>query len=249
MPIGMMYGGGVAAAMSGAIAGARARTTSTQHSGSFQTDIPHKADLSCLPGLCDSVKQFVLPHKAFSDLKPMWEGGLGPWKLATTRADANLYHLSKNIVLIEIEDLMDVDGIMDSLNEALPLVMATQHPNVASIYGLTDKPISLITQFKSGKRLSDMLYVDKSEWTPAQQHNLVVDLAEGLRYLHRNDVFLKYLCVGNVLITENWDVVMTQVGLHELFDAVWIEPEDCEDMVSEYSGLYHAPEICEGSSF
>ncbi|CAG7835091.1 unnamed protein product [Allacma fusca] len=130
------------------------------------------------------------------------------------------------------------------------LLKRLAHPNVIKlievIHNEEKQKMYLILDYCLGS-LQDLLEVSPQKKFPIwQAHGYMLQLVEGLLYLHSQGIVHKDIKPGNLLITLDEKLKITDFGVAEAIDA--FSPDDtCH--TSQGSPVFQPPEVANGESF
>mmetsp|Transcript_43270 Transcript_43270/g.128182 ORF Transcript_43270/g.128182 Transcript_43270/m.128182 type:complete len:339 (+) Transcript_43270:81-1097(+) len=113
--------------------------------------------------------------------------------------------VSMSSITVAVKRLKSDLGPVYRDREALAIL--TDHPNIVKCFDCTvDQPYLIVNEYCSGGSLFDLLYNFKGglELTVRQRIKILVDVAEGMRYLHEQDpsILHRDLKSSNVLLTK-----------------------------------------------
>ncbi|KAF0501370.1 kinase-like protein [Gigaspora margarita] len=110
-------------------------------------------------------------------------------------------------LIIALKHLKVRDEYFDGkIVEELQFLQNAVHPNIIKFYGVTidhsSKYNIMILQFADGGNLSDYLMKNFSELQWTRQLRIAIEIAEGLEYLHKNDIGHLNLNSKNILVSK-----------------------------------------------
>ncbi|XP_068482385.1 serine/threonine-protein kinase STY46-like isoform X4 [Phaseolus vulgaris] len=137
----------------------------------------------------------------------------------------------------------------DNLNENIQrefaqevyILSKIQHRNVVKFVGACTKPpnLYLVTEYMPGGSMFDFLHKQKTALTLPSLLKVAIDVSEGMKYLHQNNIIHRDLKASNLLIDENGVVKVADFGVARVHNQSGI-------MTAE-TGTYRwmAPEVIE----
>ncbi|CAM9487507.1 unnamed protein product, partial [Hapterophycus canaliculatus] len=133
-------------------------------------------------------------------------------------------------------------------------IMSKMHSDrVVSVFGAIASPteLTLVMEFLERGSIRTILDDDeqRSALTPAVQHGLLMDTAEGMTYLYENGVEHRDLKSANCLVSHDWRVKISDFGLSNTNDA--ISTGSISTISSNIIGgtmVYMAPELLPGGA-
>lgn len=139
---------------------------------------------------------------------------------------------------ILVNDIRSVQNEMDILSKM-------RHKNIVQFRGLVlprDKPsASLVTKFAQRGELGHALYSSRMirRRGDALRFQIVLGLAEGLKYLHSYNVIHRDIKPANILLDDDFEPMLTDFGFSRFFD------KDSNDNMTGETGSYRymAPEV------
>ncbi len=96
-----------------------------------------------------------------------------------------------------------------------------EHPNIVPIYdvGETEGSVYIAMKLLSGRSLQDVLLEQTSALPLERSLNIISQLAAALDYAHQHGVIHRDIKPGNVMLTANDHVVLTDFGIAKALDA------------------------------
>ncbi|XP_068482388.1 serine/threonine-protein kinase STY46-like isoform X7 [Phaseolus vulgaris] len=111
----------------------------------------------------------------------------------------------------------------DNLNENIQrefaqevyILSKIQHRNVVKFVGACTKPpnLYLVTEYMPGGSMFDFLHKQKTALTLPSLLKVAIDVSEGMKYLHQNNIIHRDLKASNLLIDENGVVKVADFGV------------------------------------
>jgi len=136
------------------------------------------------------------------------------------------------------DDLSDKD-IEDFMGETNLMRSIRQHPNVANLVGVCEKPLCLITEFYSRGSLFHFLH-SKENMTIQLQHQIMKGIASGMFHLQSENVIHRDLAARNVLLSEDFTPKISDFGLSRID----LGSDDANKTQSEFGPLkWMSPEL------
>ncbi|TKY75293.1 Serine/threonine-protein kinase HT1 [Spatholobus suberectus] len=133
------------------------------------------------------------------------------------------------------------ENIQKEFAQEVYILSKIQHKNVVKFVGACTKPpnLYLVTEYMSGGSMFDFLHKQKTVLTLPSLLKVAIDVSEGMKYLHQNDIIHRDLKAANLLIDENGVVKVADFGVARVHDQSGI-------MTAE-TGTYRwmAPEVIE----
>jgi serine/threonine protein kinase len=154
------------------------------------------------------------------------------------------YHKdTKELYGIKIVDVKDLaDKILENLNSEIEILLKINHQNILRLHGTFKSPscVYLVLEYCDGGDLHN--YIKKftriDEKTTA---HLFTQAANGLYYLWSNKLIHRDIKPGNLLITTDGVVKITDFGIAEQFDIFSNSPMNCQSFSGTHQFL--APEV------
>ncbi|KAG5065094.1 hypothetical protein AAZX31_04G019400 [Glycine max] len=133
------------------------------------------------------------------------------------------------------------DNMLREFAQEVYILSKIQHKNVVKFVGACTKPpnLYLVTEYMSGGSMFDFLHKQKTVLALPSLLKVAIDVSEGMKYLHQNDIIHRDLKAANLLIDENGVVKVSDFGVARVHDQSGI-------MTAE-TGTYRwmAPEVIE----
>ncbi|XP_050886590.1 serine/threonine-protein kinase STY46 isoform X12 [Lathyrus oleraceus] len=119
------------------------------------------------------------------------------------------------------------------------ILSKVQHKNVIKFIGACTKPnFHLVTEYMSGGNMYDFLHIQKSVLTLPSLLKVAIDVSQGVKYLHQNNIIHRDLKTANLLMDEKGQVVkVADFGVARL--------QDQSGIMTAETGTYRwmAPEV------
>ncbi|KAL6071653.1 non-specific protein-tyrosine kinase [Balamuthia mandrillaris] len=145
---------------------------------------------------------------------------------------------------------MDEHELDDFRAEALVMKGLRPHANVIQLYGVCsgeDSPKCIVTEFMQMGNLLSYLRTHADDIEPSQMIQWAIDIAAGLRHLHKEGITHRDLAARNLLLTAQLNVKVSDFGLSrkregesaaqkttiEVGPLKWMSPEAISEL--EYS--------------
>ncbi|XP_061361259.1 serine/threonine-protein kinase STY46-like [Gastrolobium bilobum] len=133
------------------------------------------------------------------------------------------------------------ENIQKEFAQEVYILSKIQHKNVVKFVGACTNPPNfyLVTEYLSGGSMYHFLRMQKTVLALPSLLNIAIDVSEGMKYLHENDIIHRDLKAANLLIDENGVVKIADFGVSRVHDQSGI-------MTAE-TGTYRwmAPEVIE----
>ncbi|XP_029127866.1 serine/threonine-protein kinase STY46 isoform X2 [Cajanus cajan] len=133
------------------------------------------------------------------------------------------------------------ENIQREFAQEVYILSKIHHKNVVKFVGACTKPpnLYLVTEYMSGGSMFDFLHKQKTVLDLPSLLKVAIDVSEGMKYLHQNDIIHRDLKAANLLIDENWVVKVADFGVARVHNQSGI-------MTAE-TGTYRwmAPEVIE----
>ncbi|KAI5392697.1 hypothetical protein KIW84_060028 [Lathyrus oleraceus] len=118
------------------------------------------------------------------------------------------------------------------------ILSKVQHKNVIKFIGACTKPnFHLVTEYMSGGNMYDFLHIQKSVLTLPSLLKVAIDVSQGVKYLHQNNIIHRDLKTANLLMDEKGVVKVADFGVARL--------QDQSGIMTAETGTYRwmAPEV------
>ena len=147
----------------------------------------------------------------------------------------------------ELSNMSDETKVLNFLNE-VKVLQHLNHKNIVKIFGITTKPLSIITEFIEGENLDDAF---KKKLDLARKMELIRDLIDGVKYLHSNSsenqkvpVLHRDLKPQNLMVTKEGRLKIIDLGIAGLASNVSSLWQIQTSILKKAGGtfLYKAPE-------
>eukprot|EP00755_Sulcionema_specki_P018940 Sspe_Gene.11839::Locus_4020_Transcript_1_1_Confidence_1.000_Length_2345::g.11839::m.11839 len=141
---------------------------------------------------------------------------------------------------------------MDNVCRELALLKKMQHPNVVRLYEVIDDPkddkLYLIFEYlEKGEllKLDDEGFTEGGKGLPIDRvRNLMVDIVQGVSYLHQHLIAHRDIKPENLLLDKNDHVKVSDFGVSRAFDSA-LDASQMRDF--EGTPMFLAPEILDGA--
>ncbi|KAL2346204.1 hypothetical protein Fmac_000204 [Flemingia macrophylla] len=107
------------------------------------------------------------------------------------------------------------DNIQKEFAQEVYILSKIQHKNVVKFVGACTKPpnLYLVTEYMSGGSMFDFCHKQKTVLDLPSLLKVAIDVSEGMKYLHQNDIIHRDLKAANLLIDENGVVKVADFGV------------------------------------
>ncbi|WVZ19986.1 hypothetical protein V8G54_007308 [Vigna mungo] len=133
------------------------------------------------------------------------------------------------------------ENIQREFAQEVYILSKIQHKNVVKFVGACTKPpnLYLVTEYMPGGSMFDFLHKQKTALALPSLLKVAIDVSEGMKYLHQNNIIHRDLKAANLLIDENGVVKVADFGVARVHNQSGI-------MTAE-TGTYRwmAPEVIE----
>eukprot|EP00210_Caulerpa_lentillifera_P001346 g1295.t1 len=183
-------------------------------------------------------------------IKDVGDGAFGKVKLVLNMEDNCLYALKMVSKLQAKRGQLRGKGMKrEASNNALlaeiNVMKSLQHPNVVRLYEVIDDPTSdkllMVLEYVDGGEVmrSDMMGPSKTGFSEEVARRHFRDLVKGLEFLHYRNIIHRDIKPGNLLLTQEGRVKLSDFGSAYYFP-------DGNDYVTDSAGtrLFFAPEAC-----
>ncbi|KAG5047966.1 hypothetical protein JHK85_009069 [Glycine max] len=112
------------------------------------------------------------------------------------------------------------DNMLREFAQEVYILSKIQHKNVVKFVGACTKPpnLYLVTEYMSGGSMFDFLHKQKTVLALPSLLKVAIDVSEGMKYLHQNDIIHRDLKAANLLIDENGVVKVSDFGVARVHD-------------------------------
>lgn len=150
---------------------------------------------------------------------------------------------------VAIKKSNDTKKASATIRTECALMQRFDDPHVVKFFGYCPKFHSLVMERMTIGSLFDLLHYRQQPLTPEQQEQIAIDMAYGLRFLHKNSILHRDFKSENVLLTGNHRAKLSDFGLSTLFAGNrkwmgwagtkgWMAPEVSKDGCTEASDTY-----------
>ncbi|KAK7409886.1 hypothetical protein VNO78_00269 [Psophocarpus tetragonolobus] len=112
------------------------------------------------------------------------------------------------------------ENILREFSQEVYILSKMQHKNVVKFVGACTKPpnLYLVTEYMSGGSMFDFLHKRETILSLSSLLKVAIDVSEGMKYLHQNDIIHRDLKTANLLIDENGVVKVADFGVARMHD-------------------------------
>ncbi|MEA2097023.1 MAG: protein kinase, partial [Candidatus Cloacimonadota bacterium] len=147
----------------------------------------------------------VISYKKIKKLQKIGGGGSG---IVYKGRWQNTYVAIKQLTLMELDPKAEVEFTREA-----SIMSALRHPNIVEFYGVCLEPeCCIVMEYMTSGSLHKLLHSDE-EITWELRERIALDIAQGLDYLHENNVVHRDLKSLNILLDENKRAKLTDFGL------------------------------------
>ena len=136
-------------------------------------------------------------------------GGMARVHIATDR-------LLERTVAVKVLSALDArdDTAVERFRREAQAVARLNHPNIVAVYdwGEDDDTAFIVMEYVNGQTLREVLY-DRGRLTALEAASVGAEIADALAFAHRNGVVHRDVKPGNVLITPDGEVKVTDFGI------------------------------------
>jgi serine/threonine protein kinase len=126
-----------------------------------------------------------------------------------------------------------------------------EHPNVVQLIGILYDPLSIVTEWVARGDLYHVLRNEQNKFSLLKLVEMMCDVAKGLAYLHSKSIIHRDIKSHNLLVSEDFNVKLADVGFSLVIDAedrkigYTLENERASEMAWTAVGTkgYVAPEV------
>ncbi|MED6106355.1 hypothetical protein PIB30_004130 [Stylosanthes scabra] len=133
------------------------------------------------------------------------------------------------------------ENIQREFYQEICILSKIQHKNVVRFFGACTKPpnLYLVTEYMSGGSIYDFLHIKKAVLSLPWLLRVAIDVSEGMKYLHQNNIIHRDLKTANLLMDDKGVVKVTDFGVARVHNQSGV-------MTAE-TGTYRwmAPEVIE----
>ncbi|XP_024634910.2 serine/threonine-protein kinase STY46 [Medicago truncatula] len=107
------------------------------------------------------------------------------------------------------------ENIHREFSQEVYILSKIQHRNVVKFVGACTKPpnLCLVTEYLSGGSMYDLLHKQKTVLALPSLLKVAIDVSEGMKYLHQNDIIHRDLKSANLLIDKTGVVKVADFGV------------------------------------
>jgi len=108
--------------------------------------------------------------------------------------------------------LNNIEAVNGFYRETELLKNLIAHPNTVLFFGVTKEPIALVMEYCQNGSLYQYIH-SPAEITYSTQKNFLLGIARGMLHLHFYNIIHRDLAARNILLTNNFDVKVSDFGL------------------------------------
>jgi serine/threonine protein kinase/TPR repeat protein len=110
------------------------------------------------------------------------------------------------------------ETLREEFNQEVSMMSQCQHPHIVGLYGICDEVghKGLVIEYMPGGSLRSLLENKKQDISWESRWTMAIDIGNGLRYLHANDIVHRDLKSLNVLLTADLHAKIGDFGLARL---------------------------------
>ncbi len=133
--------------------------------------------------------------------------------------------------------------VIEAFSKEASLMIQLQHPNVLAFQGVVTDASSLciVTEFCPRGSLGDLLLDARQRMDARLRLSVLLQLAQGVAYLHRLNILHRDLKSDNVLLMADWTAKVADFGLTRFVNA--------KKMTQVGTPMWMAPEIIQGTLY
>ncbi|KAK7283439.1 hypothetical protein RIF29_12955 [Crotalaria pallida] len=112
------------------------------------------------------------------------------------------------------------ENIQRDFAQEIHILSKIQHKNVVKFVGACSKPpnLYLVTEYMSRGSMYDFLHLQKAVLALPSLLKVAIDVSEGMKYLHQNDIIHRDLKAANLLMDEKGVVKIADFGVARVHD-------------------------------
>lgn len=175
-------------------------------------------------------------------------GGIGSGSFA----DVYKIKCKKEILAMKCYKIQHLEGDGESMKNLMRFVLETRllsflkHPNIVEFRGccLHHPRIGIIMEYCKNEDLRVFIKKNGKKLTHEQKIQFLVYIADGMRYLHRNNVIHRDLKSKNVLVTKENVIKITDFSISK-----FTKSGGSTKTMRRGTGYYMAPEIVKGGKY
>ncbi|KAF7303823.1 Protein kinase domain-containing protein [Mycena indigotica] len=122
------------------------------------------------------------------------------------------------------------------------------HPNLLPFFGIyyLDKRLCLVSPWMEAGNILAYLQTSQRPVIETERLSLMFDVAQGLRYLHGNNVVHGDLKAANILVTPSGRACIADFGLASIVDTITVRFKQSTTTVNGGTVRYQSPELIHG---
>ena len=124
------------------------------------------------------------------------------------------------IKLIRRESLGNNPSRLPKINREIKILETLQHPNIVKLHEMVETPqyIGMVLEYASGGELFDYI-LNHRYLKDNTARKLFAQLVSGVGYLHKKGIVHRDLKLENLLLDRNRNIIITDFGFANTFDA------------------------------
>lgn len=156
---------------------------------------------------------------------------------------------TKEIIAAKLFKSKGIEEQGQSFMREVESLFALEHPCIVKLKGFSfdiineNLPAALYMEYVDGFTLQQVLKTGGSNWTSTRKSIVIMEIAQGMRYIHSKGIIHRDLKPGNILLTKRYEAKICDFGESKFFEH--------EDTMTNNVGTlqYQSPEMMNGEKY